>query len=407
MKKEVMIYMIPRDHYMTQFFRFRGQPLIKVITGMRRSGKSTLLALFAEALKKEGVPSDHIIAMNLESLAMEEYRDYRKLYRYLKECLQGEPPFYLLLDEVQATEGWEKVVNSLFEEGAADIYLTGSNAKMLSSELSTLLSGRYVEIPVFPLSFQEYLTFLPAERGADREAAFQSYLTYGGLPIVPSLPQDEETIGTVLMGIYNTVLDKDIVQRNGVRDAQLLERVATFLADAIGSPVSTHRISGYLTSQGRKVSGATLDNYLRMLEEAFIFYRAQRYDIKGKALLKTQEKYYSVDLGLRNALLDFHGGDYGHILENVVYLELLRRGYRVRIGKIGSLEVDFIAEKAGIRRYYQVSATILDEATRERELRPLFAVPDQYEKYVLTMDRTFIQDFNGIRNQNIIDFLLA
>ena len=377
--------MIPRDHYMTQFFRFRGQPLIKVITGMRRSGKSTLLALFAEALKKEGVPSDHIIAMNLESLAMEEYRDYRKLYRYLKECLQGEPPFYLLLDEVQATEGWEKVVNSLFEEGAADIYLTGSNAKMLSSELSTLLSGRYVEIPVFPLSFQEYLTFLPAERGADREAAFQSYLTYGGLPIVPSLPQDEETIGTVL----------------------ILERVATFLADAIGSPVSTHRISGYLTSQGRKVSGATLDNYLRMLEEAFIFYRAQRYDIKGKALLKTQEKYYSVDLGLRNALLDFHGGDYGHILENVVYLELLRRGYRVRIGKIGSLEVDFIAEKAGIRRYYQVSATILDEATRERELRPLFAVPDQYEKYVLTMDRTFIQDFNGIRNQNIIDFLLA
>ncbi len=406
MKKEVT-YMIPRDDYMAQFFRFRGQPLIKVITGMRRSGKSTLLALFAEALQKEGVAFDHIIAMNLESLAFETYRDYRKLYRYLKERLQGDPPFYLLLDEVQATDGWEKVVNSLFEEGAADIYLTGSNAKMLSSELSTLLSGRYVEIPVYPLSFREYLTFLPEERRTDREAAFQSYLTYGGLPIVPSLPQDEETIGTVLMGIYNTVLVKDIVQRNGVRDAQLLERVATFLADAIGSPVSTHRISGYLTSQGRKVSGATLDNYLRMLEEAFIFYRAQRYDIKGKALLKTQEKYYSVDLGLRNALLDFHGGDYGHILENVVYLELLRRGYRVRIGKIGSLEVDFIAEKAGIRRYYQVSATILDEATRERELRPLFAVPDQYEKYVLTMDRTFIQDFNGIRNQNIIDFLLA
>lgn len=406
MKKEVIL-MIPRDRYMEQFFRFCGQPLIKVITGMRRSGKSTLLALFAEALQKKGVPPDHIISMNLESLAFEEYHDYRKLYSYLKERLQGAPPFYLLLDEVQATDGWEKVVNSLFEEGAADIYLTGSNAKMLSSELSTLLSGRYVEIPVFPLSFQEYLDFLPADRRAGQEAAFQSYLTYGGLPIIPSLPQDDNTIGTVLMGIYNTVLVKDIVQRNGVRDAELLGRVAVFLSDTVGSFVSTHRISGYLTSQGRKVSGATIDNYLRMLEEAFVFYRAKRYDIKGKALLKTQEKYYSADVGLRNALLDFHGGDYGHILENVVYLELLRRGYRVHVGKIGTLEVDFIAEKAGERKYYQVSASILDETTRERELRPLRTVPDQYEKYILTMDRTFIKDFDGIRNQHIIDFLLS
>ena len=296
---------------------------------------------------------------------------------------------------------------SLFEEGATDIYLTGSNAKMLSSELSTLLSGRYVEIPVFPLSFREYLEFLPATRSSDREAAFQSYLKYGGLPIVPSLPQDENTISTVLMGIYNTVLVKDIVQRNGVRDAELLGRVATFLADTVGSFVSTHRISGYLTSQGRKVSGATIDNYLRMLEEAFVFYRAQRYDIKGKALLKTQEKYYSADVGLRNALLDFHGGDYGHILENIVYLELLRRGYRVHVGKLGTLEVDLIAEKAGERKYYQVSASILDDMTRERELRPLRSVPDQYEKYILTMDRTFVKDFDGIRNQNIIEFLLS
>lgn len=398
--------MIPRDQYMETFFRFRGQPIIKVITGMRRSGKSTLLALFAEALRKEGVPSDHIVMMNLESLRNEAYRDYRKLYAYLSERLQGEPPFYLLLDEVQATDGWERVVNSLFEEGAADIYLTGSNAKMLSSELSTLLSGRYVEIPVYPLSFREYLTFLPEERRSDREAAFQSYLTYGGLPIVPSLPQDEQTVSTVLMGIYNTVLVKDIVQRNGVRDAELLGRVATFLADAVGSPISTHRISGYLTSQGRKVSGGTLDNYLRMLEEAFIFYRARRYDIKGKALLKTQEKYYIVDPGLRNALLDFRGGDYGHVLENVVYLELLRRGYRVSVGKLGALEVDFVAEKAGTRKYYQVAASALDETTLERELRPLLAVPDQYEKTLLTMDRTFIKDYDGVRNQNILNFLL-
>lgn len=399
--------MIQRELYLQKLATFRDQPLIKVITGMRRAGKSTLLLLYAEYLQAQGVPADHIISLNLESLEHEGLRDYRALYRYLQQEIAGRQQVYLLLDEIQAVDGWERVVNTLFEAGAADIYVTGSNAQMLSSEISTLLAGRYVEIAVFPLSFREYMLFLPEAERADRERAFQRYLQYGGLPVIPRLPQTDDTIGLFLSGIYNTVLVKDIVQRNAVRDPQLLEQLTRFLADSIGSPISTQRISGYLISQGHKTSGITIDNYLRMLGEAFIFYRAQRYDIKGKAYLKTQEKYYIVDPGLRNALLGFRSGDYGHTLENVVYLELLRRGYRVSIGKLGALEVDFIAERMGEKAYYQVAASVLDEHTLQRELTPLQKIPDQYPKYLLTMDRSYIKDYEGIRNVNIIDFLLG
>lgn len=403
----MVIRMIQRPLYMKKLIDFKDQPLIKVITGMRRSGKSTLLLLFAEYLKGQGVPEDHIISLNLESLEHVDLLDYMNLYRYLKKQLAGKKGMYLFLDEIQAVDNWEKVVNSLFEEGLADIYVTGSNAKMLSSEISTLLSGRYVEITVFPLSFKEYLDFLPEEKRGNKDENFQQYLKYGGLPVIPGLPQDNGTIGLFLSGIYNTVLLKDIIQRHGLRDTQLLDRMTHFLADRIGSPVSTHKISGYLTSQGRKVSGATIDGYLTMLEEAFLFYPAKRYDIKGKAYLKTQEKYYIADTGIRNVLLGFHEGDYGHILENVIYLELLRRGSRVSIGKLGPQEIDFIAENAGIRTYYQVSASILDPNTRDRELAPLLAVPDQYDKIILTMDRTYIRDYQGVKSENIIDFLLG
>jgi len=226
------------------------------------------------------------------------------------------------------------------------------------------------------------------------------------MPVIPGLPQEPQTIQTVLSGIYDTVLMKDIIQRNEVRDPALLGELVRFLADNIGNPVSTSKISGYLTSQGRKTSAVTIDNYLRMLEEAFIFYRAKRYDIKGKLYLKTQEKFYIVDMGLRNALLGFRNGDYGHILENVVYLELLRRGYEVGVGKLGTLEVDFVASKMERKVYYQVSATVLENKTLQRELAPLQKIPDQYEKVLLTMDRNFIRDYNGIQNMNIVDFLL-
>jgi len=398
--------MVNRPLYLKKLMTFKNQPLIKVITGMRRTGKSTLLLLFADALRAQGVSEDHIIRLNLEDLENEPLQDYHKLYQHLKEAMQGKEHVYLLLDEIQAVDGWEKVVNTFYENGAADIYITGSNAKMLSSELSTLLSGRYVEITVYPLSFQEYLDFLPPARRTPVDAAFSAYLKYGGFPVIPGLPQTNDTIGIVLSGIYHTALVKDIAQRNAVRDAQLLEHLSSFLADSIGNPIATSRISSYLTSQGRKVSGTTIDNYLRMLAEAFVFYPAQRYDIKGKAYLKTQEKYYIVDTGIRNALLGFRPGDYSHILENIVYLELLRRGFHVSIGKLGALEVDFIAERMDERIYYQVSASALDEHTLERELRPLMSIPDQYDKVLLTMDRTYVRNYEGVKNVNIVDFLL-
>lgn len=398
--------MIKRELYLKKLLSLKDQPIIKVLTGMRRAGKSTLLDLLEEAFVEVGVPKAQIIYLNFEWMALDEIRDYHQLYALLQERMRGQQTVYLLLDEIQLVEHWERAVNSLFAERRADIYLTGSNAKLLSSEIATLLAGRYALIEVYPLSFREYLTFLPEEE-READAAFQRYLQYGGLPIVPGMPQDEDLIQIVLSGIYNTVLMKDIVQRNAVRDPDLLERIVRFLAAHVGSAVSTSKISGYLTSQGRKTSPTTIDNYLKMLSDAFIFYRAERYDIKGKQYLKTQEKYYIVDIGLRNALLGFHGGDYGHILENIVYLELRRRGYEVGVGKLGTLEVDFVATKPGRKVYYQVSASILDETTRARELAPLRKIPDQYEKVILTMDRTFVKDFDGIRNVNIIDFLLS
>lgn len=354
---------------------------------MRRSGKSTLLKLFAEDLLSQGIHKDQLLQMNFESMEFDQIRDYHALYTWIKDRMTGKSHVYLMLDEVQQVEHWEKAVNSLFMEGNSDIYLTGSNASLLSSEISTLLSGRYVEIQVLPLSFQEYLK-------------------YGGLPIIPLLPQENDAIRLFLSGIYNTVLMKDIVQRNAVRDPALLDALVHFLADNVGNPVSSPKISGYLTSVGRKTSTFTIDNYVHMLQSAFIFHKISRYDIKGKLHLKTQEKYYIADIGLRNALLGFRNTDYGHILENLVYLELLRRGYQVSIGKLGTLEIDFIAEKTDEKKYIQVSASIMDENTRRRELAPLEAISDNYEKFILTMDHTIFSDFNGIRCKNIIDFLL-
>ncbi|WP_287771324.1 ATP-binding protein [Megasphaera sp.] len=398
--------MTNRDLYLKKIIKLKDQPLIKVLTGMRRAGKSTLLDLWERKLIDDGIAPEHIIHINFEFMLWDDVKDYRALYQLLQEQMAGKEHVYLLLDEIQLVQNWEKAINSIFAEQKADIYVTGSNAKMLSSEIATLLSGRYVLIEVYPLSFREYLDFCPDEKQHIDEA-FQQYLQFGGMPVIPGMPQDMNVIQTVLSGIYNTVLMKDIVQRNAVRDPALLEQIVRFLADNIGNPVSTSKISGYLTSRGRKTTPGTVDNYLKMLRDAYIFYRADRYDIKGKLYLKTLEKYYIVDNGLRNALLGFHGGDYGHVLENLVYLELLRRGYEVGVGKLGNLEVDFIASKPTRKVYYQVSASIMDEKTRDRELTPLQQIPDQYEKVVLTMDRTYIKDFNGIRNVNIIDFLLA
>ena len=396
-----------RDLYLNQLIKFKDKKLIKVITGLRRSGKSTLLSLFENHLITSGVDRNHIIRMNFESFEFDEITNYKELHAYINErILDPNKRHYILLDEVQQVSSWERVINSFLVDANVDIFITGSNAYLLSSELSTLLSGRYVEIKMQPLSFKEYLEFLDSDKEMSLPEKFNQYLEYGGLPTIVELLDNPDTIGPFLEGIYNTVLMKDVIERNGVRDAALLESILKFIAANIGSIVSTKKISDYLTSSGRKTTSDTIDNYLKMLENAFIIYKANRYDLKGKMFLKTLEKYYIVDIGIRNKLIGLRNTDYGHVLENIVYLELLRRGYEVTIGKIGSLEVDFVASKPNEKIYYQVSATIMDEKTRERELRPLESISDNYPKYILTMDQTVFNDYSGIRVKNIIDFLL-
>ena len=396
-----------RDLYLNQLIQFKDKKLIKVITGLRRSGKSTLLSLFENHLITSGVDRNNIIRMNFESFEFDEITNYKELHAYINErILDPNKRHYILLDEVQQVSSWERVINSFLVDANVDIFITGSNAYLLSSELSTLLSGRYVEIKMQPLSFKEYIEFLDSDKEMNLPEKFNQYLEYGGLPTIVELLDNPNTIGPFLEGIYNTVLMKDVIERNGVRDAALLESILKFIAANIGSIVSTKKISDYLTSSGRKTTSDTIDNYLKMLENAFIIYKANRYDLKGKMFLKTLEKYYIVDIGIRNRLIGLRNTDYGHVLENIVYLELLRRGYEVTIGKIGSLEVDFVASKPNEKIYYQVSATIMDEKTRERELRPLESISDNYPKYILTMDQIVFNDYSGIRVKNIIDFLL-
>ncbi|MDY0289561.1 MAG: ATP-binding protein [Sphaerochaeta sp.] len=399
--------LVRRDFYLAQLVKFKDKPLIKVVSGMRRCGKSSLLVLFEEYLLANGVSSEHIIRMNFESLDFDDLTSYKELYAYLKKKLKKEGDrFYILLDEIQQVEAWERVVNSLQVDYPVDIYLTGSNAYLLSSELSTLLSGRYVEIPIQPLSFKEYLLFIGQGALESLPDHFNDYLTYGGLPTVIKLLDQKDTIHAFISGVINTVILKDVVQRNQVRDPALLENLLKYVAANIGNIVSTKKIVDYLNSSGRKTTSETIYNYLVMLENAYIIYRANRYDLKGKMFLKTLQKYYIVDLGVRNQLTGLRNADYGHTLENVVFMELLHRQYDVCIGKVGTLEVDFIATRLGRKLYVQVSATIMDDKTRERELRPLLAIDDQYDKMILTMDRPFAKDFEGIKIINLLDFLL-
>lgn len=398
--------MKPRDRYLEKLIAYKDKPFIKVITGVRRCGKSTLLALFREyLLTHQKISHDNILTMNFESHDYHAIDNHEKLYAHIASH-SATGRMYVLLDEVQVVSQWEKAVNALAIDMDCDIYITGSNAFLLSSELSTLLSGRYVEIQMFPLSFKEYLLFIEEDPLRDTKRQFTNYLAYGGLPAVTSLGSDRQLIQPFLSGILDTVLMKDIVMHNNIRDVPLLESIIRYLAEVSGNPVSVKKISDYLTSAGRKISSTTVDAYIGYLQKAFIIYKAERYDIKGKQYLSSLGKYYLVDVGLRNALLGYRNADYGRILENVVFLELLQRGYDVSVGKINSLEVDFIATKPDSKIYIQVSASILDENTRERELRPLQQIDDNYEKIVLTMDESFITDYQGIRTTNIIDFLL-
>ena len=398
--------MIIRDTYLKRMIDAKDTELIKVITGVRRSGKSTLLLMFKEYLIKNDISTDNIIYINFESAIYDDIKDYKDLYKFVASKIkQGK--MYLLLDEVQNVTAWEKAVNSFKVDFDIDIYITGSNAYLLSSELSTLLSGRYIEIKIYPLSFKEYLIFNNYDKN-NLEEKFNEYLKYGGLPAITLIKDNSDLVLSYLDDIYNTIVKKDIIDRNNIKDTALLENIIRYLSNNIGSPISTTKISNYLNSN--KITSnsnhQTVDNYLNMLKKSFIVYKAVRTDIKSKALLKTLGKYYICDTGIRNIILGFRNINEGHLLENVVYLELLRRGYRVNIGKSGFYEVDFVAENPNVIKYYQVTQTLSDDKVKQREIRSLENISDNYEKIILTMDKTINNDFNGIKVINIIDWLL-
>ena len=405
--------MINRPKQLENILRFRDTPeLIKVITGVRRSGKSTLLQLYRRRLIDDGVPESAVVYVNFEDFRFRDIDSAGKLHDYILAIRPAAGVSYIMLDEVQLVPEWERAVNSLRLDRRNDIYLTGSNAAMLSGTLATLLSGRYVEIKILPLSFKEFADFRHTrENTREREVAatglFDQYLLDGGFPGLIDIAGGGDTANDYLAGILNTIIVKDIAIAGKVRDVDILRKIIEFAASNIGNYLTASKISGYLTSTGRKVTADTVDNYLRLLEDAFVFYRAHRYNLKGKHLLKTNNKFYIVDLGLRNAMTGVGGQDYGASLENIVFFELLRRGYQVCVGKYDELEIDFVASKPDARIYIQVSATIMDENTRNRELKPLKALGDNYPKALLTMDRLPYSDYDGIRQINIIDFLLS
>ncbi len=404
--------MVERKEYLDQLWAWKDEQQIKVVTGIRRCGKSVLLEQYQQKLLAEGVAPEQIISINFENLDYEPLKDYMELYRYLKERLCTDKMTYIFLDEVQEVPAFEKVVDSLSIKDQVDIYITGSNAYMLSSELATLLSGRYTEIKMLPFSFREYI----AQTGLPKEEAFAEFMKTGGIPYVAAMNRTDEKVDQYLEGIYNTVIVKDIEQRQlrkekegntrKITDIALLKNIARYLASVIGSPVSMKSITNYLTSSGRKISQNTVSDYVDALKESFIFYSVERFDIVGKQLLKINNKLYMVDMGIRNHILPRKRYDLGFTIENIVFLELMRRGYKINIGKYGTTEVDFVVQKEGVLTYYQVTADMTAEETFEREMRPLRSIPDNYEKVVLTLDRFSLGNYDGIKVVNVIDWLL-
>ena len=398
---------IQRENYLSILKNFKDKQIIKVITGIRRCGKSTLLELFQDYLKENGVEEKQIVSINFENADYEELQDRKKLHEYLKSKLVKNKKTYIFLDEIQNVNEFEKTVDSLFINKDVDLYITGSNAYLLSSELATLLTGRYIEIKMLPLSFKEYMSAF--EDKTDISKKFRNYLEFSSFPQAIELYNvNPDNINLFLDGIYNTILFKDVMQRKGITDKSVLERVTKYLYDNIGNRSSMKSISDNIEGLERNNSYNTVSNYVEALADSFMIYKANRYDIKGKEILKTQEKYYAVDIGLRYHILGQNSGrDMGHILENIVYLELLRRGYTVYIGKLEDLEIDFVAKNSKETIYYQVSLTTREESTLDRELTPLQKINDNYQKIILTMDDDLDADFDGIRKINVIDWLLA
>jgi predicted AAA+ superfamily ATPase len=401
--------MVQRPFYLERIQAYLDKPIVKVITGMRRVGKSTLLAQTREGLLARGVPEAQILCINKDLVAWDGVRDYRDLDRIIQERFANQPaPRYLMVDEVQEIEGWEKAINSVLTQGLADILITGSNAHLLSSELATLLTGRYIEIPVYPLSFAEFVAFrMAAGATGDRKHLFRLFLRYGGLPGLHVLPMEDEQVFPFLNAILNTILLKDIVKRHGIRDVGHLERILSCAFDNCGSPVSARSIAAFFKNQQTRITADTVLSYLSHLCEAFLLFRTGRFEIKGKKHLEFMDKYYLGDLGLRHALFGYRDMDIGGLLENVVYLELLRRGYQVKVGVLDQLEIDFVAERQGERLYVQVAYLLADSATVQREFGNLLRIPDNYPKLVLSMDDFGPDQQDGIRRQNLLDFLTA
>ena len=403
--------MFKRKEYLDKHISLKDEQVIKVVTGIRRCGKSTLLQQYQEYLKRQGVDPKQIITVNFEELEFEPLLEYEALYAYIKQRIQPDKTNYIFLDEIQKVDEFQKVVDSLYVKANTDVYITGSNAYLLSGDLATLLTGRYVEISMLPLSYKEYCE----ATGYEDEAAFREYLQTGGLPYISTMSRTTEKVDTYLEGIYNTVIVKDIEERQKrkesdpnkrkITDIGLLKTIARYLASTIGSPVSIKSVTNYLTSNNRKVSATTVSDYMDALAESFIFYPVERFDIVGKQLLQTGNKWYMVDMGLRNYILPRKNYDLGFSLENIVYLELLRRGYKVNIGKAGNAEVDFVVQKQSVLTYFQVTADMKNEDTFQREIAPLNAIKDNYEKIVLTLDRLTLGNYNGIKVVNALDWL--
>ncbi len=393
--------MIERKKYVELLKKWKDKDLIKVVTGIRRCGKSTLFELFIQYLKSIGIKESHIISINLENPEY-EFEDYKDLYKYIKEKITDEDKYYVFLDEVQNVSKFQKTVDGLYIMKNVDVYITGSNAYLLSGELATLLSGRYIEIKMYPLSFKEYVDYYNKE--AD-EKLYLQYINKSSFPYALNLESETE-VDDYLDALYNTIIVKDISTRKKISDTSMLSNIAKFMFDNIGNLLSIKKISDTLNSDGRSISIHTVESYLSSLVDSYVFNKISRFDIKGKQYLQSGEKYYATDVTMRYALLGRRNLDAGHILENIVYLELLRRGYKVYIGKTGDKEVDFVAENKEGFRYFQVAYTTREESTLKRELASLQAINDHYPKTILTMDLDPIADFNGIKKMNVIDWLI-
>ena len=396
--------MIIRPHYLNMLKTYRDIPLVKILAGIRRCGKSTILEMLKNDLIENGIASDHIISMRFTSEELDEIKNDKDMYQSIKSSMHDDGRYYLLLDEVQEINGWEKAVNSLLENFNTDIYVTGSNSRLMSGEISTYLTGRYISIPVFTLSFAEYLEFKKSDPRSHR-ALLSDYLRLGGFPIVALGNFDERSAYQIVEGIYNSVINSDITKRHNITNFGLFNRVVKYIIENVGKTFSANSITKFLKNEGRSLSVETVYNYLSWLEKAFVIYRCQRYDLQGKSILKTQEKFYLADSSLKYCIMGFNTQSVASMLENIVYFELLRRGYDVYIGKNGTKEIDFAAVKLDDRIYVQVCRSL--PAGSDREISNLLDIKDHYPKYVVTMDELAAGNYNGVKIMHLADFLLS